>query len=261
VLLTPAEKMKLDLFRSKLTAIDPSCNIEVAFLPNNKQFAQESMLYRKQRPFTKQAGTVGTWGRIMKRIMSLLVALFLSGCAFPASKEGMIVTDYNVQKPTGDKIFVRESTGGSTTLPFFKSKIPNDNFTEAVKTSLLYSKAFSELLSAWGDEWGLEINIKNVDQPMFGLDYTVTTTIQYSLFLRNEKVFETEVHESGTATIDDSFLGVIRLKLANENSARANIKKFLQQLSDRESSKDQEIINNESSTNKRGHGDAQRDSP
>lgn len=178
----------------------------------------------------------------MKRIICLVISLVLSGCAFPASKEGMIVTDYSVPRQTGNKIFVKESTGGSTTLPFVGSKIPNDNFTDAVRASLLHSKAFSEIASNWGDEWGLEINIQNVEQPIFGLDFAVATTIKYSLFLKDEKVFETEVYESGTATVADSFFAVKRLRLANEKSAKANIKKFIQELSSQDAIKNKQEL-------------------
>lgn len=167
----------------------------------------------------------------MKKSIYLLLALFLYGCPSPATKEGMIVTDYRAPKQTGDIIFVKESAGGSATDPFGVSKIPNDNFSEAVKASLLNSKAFLALSSNWGDEWALEIDIRNVEQPFFGFDFTVRTFIRYTLFLRSQKVYETEIYATGTATMDDSFLGLIRLRLANERSARANIKTFIQELS------------------------------
>jgi hypothetical protein len=167
----------------------------------------------------------------MKKSICLILALVVSGCAFPATKEGMVVTNYLAPKQTGERIFVKESTGGSTTLPFWTSQIPNDNFTEAVKESLLRSKAFSALSTNWGDDWGLEIEIRNVDQPMFGFDFTVTTETKYTLSLTDKKVYTTYIRESGTATAGDSFVGVARLRIANEKSAQANVKKFIAELS------------------------------
>ena len=142
----------------------------------------------------------------MKKCICIILGLYLSGCAFPATKEGMVVKNYKAPKQTGEKIFVKESTGGSTTLPFWTSQIPNDNFTEAVKKSLVISKAFSALSTNWGDDWGLEIDIRDVDQPMFGFEFTVTTETKYTLYLKGEKVYETSIRASGTATTRDSFL-------------------------------------------------------
>lgn len=168
----------------------------------------------------------------MKKSICLLLALFISGCAFPATKEGMVVKNYEAPKQTGERIFVKESTGGSMTLPFWTSQIPNDNFTEAVKESLLISKAFSALSTNWGDDWGLEIEIRNVDQPMFGFDFKVTTEAQYTLYLKGKEVYKTYVRASGTAGTRDEFVAAARLRIANERSARANIKKFIAELAD-----------------------------
>jgi len=169
----------------------------------------------------------------MKNIILLLFALYLSGCAFPATKYGMIVTDYTAPKQIGEKIFVKESTGGrSFILPFFlMTNIPNDNFSEAVKESLLNSRAFSALSSNWGDDWGLEIEIIGVDKPMFEFDSTVTTTIKYSLYRKGKKIHETTISERGTAKVSESLIGIQRLRIAIEYSAKANVKNFIAELS------------------------------
>lgn len=166
----------------------------------------------------------------MGRIFLLIFALYFSGCALPAATERMTVTDFTAGKPIGDRIFVKESTGGSVTLPFWKSNIPNDNFTDAVKESLLRSKSFSALSKEWGEDWGLEIEIKEVDQPLFGMSLTVVTDVKYLLYSRGKKVYEAEVRESGTAPWYECLIGFVRLKLANEHAAKANIKAFIEKL-------------------------------
>lgn len=167
----------------------------------------------------------------MKKVVWLILAMYLSGCAFPATKEGMVVTDYIVPKQIGEKIYVKESTGGSVTLPFWKSNIPNDNFTEAVKESLLNSRAFVAQSINWGEDWGLEIEILNVEYPYFAFNVTVTTNIKYTLYLKGEKVREITVREPGTATLGDTLIGIQRMRIANEYSAKANVKKFIAELS------------------------------
>jgi outer membrane lipopolysaccharide assembly protein LptE/RlpB len=173
----------------------------------------------------------------MKKSICLMLVLFIAGCSFPATKEGMIVTNYVAPKQTGERIFIKESTGGIMTLPFWASQIPNDNFTEAVKESLLNSKAFSALSTNWGDDWGLEIEILQVAQPFTGgtqytgAEFTVTTDVTYRLYFKGKKVYETNIHEAGTATFSDSFWAAKRLRLANESSGRANVKRFIAELS------------------------------
>jgi hypothetical protein len=168
----------------------------------------------------------------MKKIICLSATLLVFSCAFPSTKEGMMTTSYTSPKKIGSKIFVKESTGGSVTLPFWTSEIPNDNFTAAVKESLLRSKAFSDISSNWEDDWGLEIEIREVNQPFAGADFTVTTDVKYTLYSKGKKSYETTIRESATVRIDESFIGVQRLRLANERSAKANIKKFIEKLSE-----------------------------
>ena len=97
--------------------------------------------------------------------------------------------DYTAPKQTGENIFVKKSTDHSS---FFNlGWLPGDDFTAAVKESLLISKAFSALSTNWGDDWGLEIEIRRVDAPFLAFDVTVTTDIKYTVYLKGKKVYET----------------------------------------------------------------------
>ena len=167
----------------------------------------------------------------MKKFLALSLVLFVFSCAFPSTKDGMTIMDYKSPKRVGEKIFVKESKGGSITWPFWTSEIPNDNFTAAVKDSLLNSQAFSTLTDKWDENWGLEIEIVDVDQPLIGADLTVKTFIKYTLYLKGKKVYEKFIQEKGVATMEDTLLAIKRLRLANENSAKANIAKFIEELS------------------------------
>lgn len=168
---------------------------------------------------------------IMKKLLSLSLLFLVFNCAFPSTKEGMTVKNYQSPKNIGDKIFVKEAKGGSTTLPFWTSEIPNDNFTDAVKESLLKSKTFSNFASNWEGDWGLEIEIVDVDQPFFGTDMTVSTNVKYTLFKKGKKAYETTINASATAEVSDTFFAVKRLRLANERAAESNIQKFIEKIS------------------------------
>lgn len=95
----------------------------------------------------------------MKYSAFLLPLLLLLDCAIPANTDRMTVTDYQAKKTIGEKIFVTESTGGSMTLPFWIPNIPNDNFTEAVKASLVQSKSFQKISDSMENGWVLKIEI------------------------------------------------------------------------------------------------------
>ena len=61
---------------------------------------------------------------------------------------------------------------------------------------------------------------------------TVTTSVYYDLIKRSSKksVWTQTVTRSYTAQGSDAFLGVERLRLANEGSARANIQGLIEEL-------------------------------
>lgn len=167
----------------------------------------------------------------MKVIYILLISvLFTYNCAITANAGKMTVTDTTTEKTLGENIIVEESTGGGITLPFWIPNISNDNFTQAVKDSLVNSKIFKSITSKTDSDWKLRMIIIDRDYPWFGIDMTVTTTIKYSLYLKEQIVFDKTIIEPGTATVSEMFIGVYRAKRANEYSARNNIKKFISEL-------------------------------
>ncbi|HMV42595.1 MAG TPA: hypothetical protein PK079_21750 [Leptospiraceae bacterium] len=167
----------------------------------------------------------------MKTFFIILVSiLFTYNCAITANTQKMTVTDFTSKKTIGENVFVEESTGGSITLPFWVSKISDENFTQAVKDSLINSKTFNKIVSNTNSDWKLKIVIIDHDHPWFGFDMTVTTSINYTLFLKDKSVFSKTFVESGTATGTEMLIGVYRLKRANEYSAKNNIKKFISEL-------------------------------
>jgi hypothetical protein len=163
-------------------------------------------------------------------VLLVLVSVFFSRCASCASIEGMTVKDYKVEKQIGDKIFIKSVMGGKKTNPLWVSNISNENFKEALRKSILESNAFSEIDAITDEDWVLEINLLSVDQPYFGFNLTVKTTIEYKLYDKNRLVFSKIISQSGNATMSDALIGTKRLRLANEISARNNIKEMLQSL-------------------------------
>jgi len=171
--------------------------------------------------------------KIKHLVLLVFLSALLARCASSATIEGMTVKDYKTEKKVGDKIFIKSVTGGKKTNPLWTSKISNENFEEAFKKSVIESEVFSKIDSIANDEnWVLEINLISVDQPFFGMTFTVKTTIEYKLYYQNKLRFSKNIKQSGSATTSDAILGVKRLRLANEVSAKNNINELLRSLNE-----------------------------
>jgi len=163
-----------------------------------------------------------------------LIAI-ITGCATPAAVDQMYarkIDTAKIDKQTELKnnLSVKSVTGGESTNPLWVSKIGNDNF----KASLEQSLKQAQLLAVDNQQgkYLLEVNLVSVDQPMIGLDLKVTTTVAYSLLEKNtgQKVFYKTITTPYTATFSDAPLAFVRLKVANEGSARENIENIIDEL-------------------------------
>ncbi|WP_228706116.1 hypothetical protein [Marinobacter sp. LV10R520-4] len=125
---------------------------------------------------------------------------------------------------------VTNVSGGEETNPAWTSEIDNDAFAGALKQSLRKQG----LLSGNG-RYQLEALLLEVDQPIFGLDFEVTTNVRYILTDRENNdaiVMNETIVAPYTATIGDAFAAIKRLRLANEGAGKANIMSLLKKLSE-----------------------------
>jgi hypothetical protein len=163
----------------------------------------------------------------------LLVGLsgVLFGCASGAKVENMssIETQHQYSAALEGNVEVNDVTGGTETNPLWTSEISNDSFKQAVKESLSSQGLFSQQ-----GNYDLKIQLIEVDQPILGLDFTVTTHIRYVLTDKNTDtvVMDEMIVAPHTATMGDAFVAVKRLRLANEGSAKKNIEALLSKLSE-----------------------------
>ncbi len=167
------------------------------------------------------------------RILAVLAALlYLTGCASGAKMGNMVyegpVKAYDTALE--DNVDVTNVSGGEKTNPAWTSEIDNDAFAGALKQTLQKQ----ELLAGSG-RYQLEALLLEVDQPMFGLDFEVTTHVRYILTDRENNgavVLNETVVAPYTATIGDAFAAIKRLRLANEGSGKANIQGLLDKLAE-----------------------------
>ena len=168
-----------------------------------------------------------------KMILSAIVLAMLSGCAAaPANIQAMMVKPESVANVVKEeqkgKFVVYAVAGGKSTNPFWTSQVSNENFEGALKDSLAASGLTNADKTA--SQYKIDAELVSLKQPMFGLTFDVVSTVNYRVHGASvDKIFP--IVATGTATTSDAFVGVTRLKLANEKSVQANIMEFIKQLS------------------------------
>jgi hypothetical protein len=157
----------------------------------------------------------------------------MQGCATPASSVNMVAKVGDSRAPREislkDGITVRNVSGGSDTNPLWMSKVSDDDFKKALEDSLQAARLHNGGVPA---RYQLDATLLKLDQPMFGLDLTVTCAAQYDLLEAGsgKRVFTRTITTPFTARVSDSFLAIERLRIANEGAVRENIQQFLREI-------------------------------
>jgi hypothetical protein len=123
---------------------------------------------------------------------------------------------------------VRSVTGGEETNPMWVSKVDDNGFKSAFTGSL--DNAGLTAQSA-GCSYQIDVNLLGLSQPSMGLDMTVTSHVNYKVYdASGQPYLLATIDAPYTATMSDAFMGVERLKLANEGSIRTSIQMFFDKL-------------------------------
>ena len=170
---------------------------------------------------------------MLKFILIVFAAVSLAACATPAQVNAMIGTsmfELSEFSPLRRSVLVNHVSGGQKTNPLWRSEVGDPEFQQALQLSL----AMQGITTAAGARYSLDAVLMEVRQPLLGFDLTVTSTVRYILTEAPTKrvVFDKTITAAYTATTDDAFNGVERLRLANEGSIRTNLSEFLDQLID-----------------------------
>lgn len=165
--------------------------------------------------------------------LALCVAVtgLLGGCAAPATSAGMIPVSFETGTQHAKSASVKVG-GGQETSSLGKSQIADQDFETALIESINKAKTFSKVIQGNGADYKLSVTIVNMDQPNFGLDFTVKMEAVWALTrMDGTAVWKESIKSQHTATVGDAFAGVTRLKLANEGAARNNISQGLAKVS------------------------------
>lgn len=162
----------------------------------------------------------------------LIMAAMTAGCAQPARTSAMVapVTAATIlpdSSPLKDSVAVAGVSGGEKTDPLWTSEVSNEDFKAALELSLKQHT----MLSKSASPLELEANLAKLAQPLMGFDLTVTGTVHYVVtHAENGVVFDETITRPYTADFSSAFLGVERLRLANEGAIRENIEAFIDSL-------------------------------
>jgi hypothetical protein len=160
-------------------------------------------------------------------------AIFLGGCASGATAQGMTVKAADITGPASPdvakSVAVREVEGGEATDAWGTSQIDNPEFKKALVRSL---QAAGLLSTDPNPKYVVSADLVSLKQPFAAFNMTVTSRVRYTL--KDAKsgavIFSEEVAAQFTAKPSDSLIGVQRLRLANEGSARKSIAILIQKL-------------------------------
>jgi len=124
-------------------------------------------------------------------------------------------------------------SGGHRTNPMWTSQVSNEDFRRALESSLTKHHVFSRVVQGGNCEYRLDVTLLRLKQPLAGFDMTVTAEVTWKLTdVRSSRVvWQETTTDAYKATVSDAFVGVTRLKLANEGAIRESIKTGIERIS------------------------------
>ncbi len=167
-----------------------------------------------------------------KKYALTLTILLLTGCASGTKTENMIPKEMpyaNVSHPYSVRV---QTAGGRDTQWWSHPTITDESFHDALFQSLKQSNVFKQVLKKGSTDYLLDVFITDVQQPLFGSDITVSVLARWKLIhtTNNRVLFKKQILTRYTAKSSESFVGLERMKLANEGAVRENILKGIQEL-------------------------------
>jgi hypothetical protein len=170
----------------------------------------------------------------MNRVTALLIACaaLLGGCATATTFEGMVPTSVDAAKRHPQSVSVAVS-GGQETDAAGKPQISDGTFRQALVEAINRSRTFSSVVQGSGGDYVLTVALISLDQPSFGLTFTVKMEAGWTLRRASggAPVWQEPIRSEFTATTSDALAAVTRLRLATEGAARNNIAQGLGRIS------------------------------
>lgn len=160
---------------------------------------------------------------IVKAMLALALAAMVAGCA---TSQGMSVGAVaSAPAKYRHAVEVRSVTGGAMMNVLTMPGVSNEPLKAALEDSL---RANGYLASAT-PKYFVDAEIKNLDQPLMGIDLTVSAVVTYKVSGAGTNA-SYPIRSEGKATFGDSPIAADRLRLANERAMQDSIRQFLRTL-------------------------------
>jgi hypothetical protein len=167
--------------------------------------------------------------KYFRLLLILALSSFMYGCASPAQVSHMEIKD------TTTMVFNKKFVKAIKLAPIGNisetyGMINADHFESALFLSL---KQLDLIAINNKPRYELSVQFMSAEQPLFGIDFEVTSKIKYILIDKNSNkvIINNTILAPYTASFSDAWIAAKRLKLANEGTVRLNIMKFLEKLS------------------------------
>lgn len=171
--------------------------------------------------------------RLSKIVAACAATLALAACASPSLPAKMTASAGIVSAATPGQaryraLSVEHVQGGEQTNPLLASQVSNADFQTALESSL---RAI-EYLADDGAAYRITVNIQDLQQPMAGLDMSVTARVRYTVVpvAGGAPLIDEVISSTGTGTVSEALIGVERIRIANEYAVKANIEAFIRLL-------------------------------
>lgn len=163
-------------------------------------------------------------------ILSIITSLVITGCVSSSEMGSIVPKNISTVKPDSS-LFQSMSveTYGQEYSNFYNQQISNTNISTALERAL----GEAGYLSADNTKYTIWPSLVHLKQPAIGLNMEVTAQVNY--IIKDEAgniVLDETINSSYTAEMSEAFIGVTRVRLANEGAVRNNISAFMDRLAD-----------------------------
>jgi hypothetical protein len=156
---------------------------------------------------------------------SIVFVLLAAGCATPADQKAMTVAAPVAAGKQHPASVAVTTSGGAGTGAMESSNISNADLQAAIESSIQQQKLFREVVKGKSGDYDLSVSVIQLSKPSFGLTFTVDLEAGWTLTRASDRkvMYRQSLTSSGTAGVGEAFAGVVRLRLAVEKAAQANI--------------------------------------
>ncbi len=171
--------------------------------------------------------------RPLNACVAMLLVTLAAGCSSPASREAMVPSGGAISKHFQSSVRV-QTGGGSETGALDSSNISDADFKLAIEDAIVQSQLFKTVVQGADGDYELSVRITSLTKPVFGATFTVDLETAWSLTRSTDRsaVMRKSVKSTGTATMGEALVAVVRLRLAVEKAARENIGQGLQAIAE-----------------------------